>query len=563
MSPRAIKGRFKVEINKILDKMEDDPDARGDFKNILKRKIRYGNDLQTIKDILINKIASIFTDGESRFNPYNYSNLSRKKMESKFAEDKAEKEDRDTAKGIGLTEAAVAAGELAGGARETNIQQQGGIGSYGNRNVDLTEAKQFIIFILTSLIEIEKLSSNKDSDNVDLSLKTYLKTLFAKIGPSELNKLLPNIDSIKILSTQVIRHFKNNIDKDVDENTKIKKDAGEAIEVEEEAEASSDDENEPAKVIAGLNFNLKHNVKSLITAIIDITLHYEDVKGSASVISNYLDNKYNMAMKKQSAEETRRIENNELKQALNYIFGGDSDKLDKYRTQINELDKVIDTMDEKNIDDVINQMMEKLNTSDPHVVVGGDERATTIVYTLPSALRVKVTERAEEKKAKIATDETNEELIGTIKNMVGKFKEASFDYKKIKELKQKLDIGPEVKLTKQEKIDKARRELRKLEEDSKLELAYAKEEASRIRAELERRTEIETYNQSIEQSNADIENKELLKERAAAALQSQQPQQSRFAATLNPGRNPSQAPAFQATAFQGTAFQEQHFGKGR
>ena len=250
MSPRAIKGRFKVEINKILDKMEDDPDARGDFKNILKRKIRYGNDLQTIKDILINKIASIFTDGESRFNPYNYSNLSRKKMESKFAEDKAEKEDRDTAKGIGLTEAAVAAGELAGGARETNIQQQGGIGSYGNRNVDLTEAKQFIIFILTSLIEIEKLSSNKDSDNVDLSLKTYLKTLFAKIGPSELNKLLPNIDSIKILSTQVIRHFKNNIDKDVDENTG-KREAGERRETEGrgKTEASPEDEIEPAKVI--------------------------------------------------------------------------------------------------------------------------------------------------------------------------------------------------------------------------------------------------------------------------------------------------------------------------
>lgn len=564
MSPRAIKGRFKVEINKILDKMEDDPKVRGEFKDILKRKIRYGNDLQTIKDILINKIASIFTDGESRFNPYNYSNLSRKKMESKFAEDKAEKEDRDTAIGIAGTETAGVVGELvrtgmSGGARETNIQQQGGIGSYGNRNVDLTEAKQFIIFILTSLIEIEKLSSNKDSDNVDLSLKTYLKTLFAKIGPSELNKLLPNIDSIKILSTQVIRHFKNNIDKDVDENTG-KREAGERRETEGrgKTEASPEDEIEPAKVIAGLNFNLKHNVKSLITAIIDITLHYEDVKGSASVISNYLDNKYNMAMKKQSAEETRRIENNELKQALIYIFGGDSDKLDKYRTQINELDKVIDTMDEKNIDDVINQMMDKLNTSNAHVVVvgGGDERDTTIVYTLPSTLIVKRTEKAEIEKAEARTKQTNEELIATIKNMVGKFKEDSFDYEKIKELKETLEIDDkEDQLNKDDKIAKARRELRKLEADSKLELAYAKEEASRIRAELERRTEIETYNQSIEQSNADIENKELLKERAAAALQSQQPQQSRFAATLNPGRNPSQAPAFQATAFQGTAFQ--------
>lgn len=563
MSPRAIKGRFKVEINKILDKMEDDT-KYADFNDILKRKIRYGNDLQTIKDILINKIASIFTDGESRFNPYNYSNLSRKKMESKFAEDKAEKDDKDTAKGILSTEAAGAAGELvrtgmSGGARETNIQQQGGIGSYGNRNVDLTEAKQFIIFILTSLIEIEKLSSNKDSDNVDLSLKTYLKTLFAKIGPSELNKLLPNIDSIKILSTQVIRHFKNNIDKDVDENTG-KREAGERRETEGrgKTEASPEDEIEPAKVIAGLNFNLKHNVKSLITAIIDITLHYEDVKGSASVISNYLDNKYNMAMKKQSAEETRRIENNELKQALIYIFGGDSDKLDKYRTQINELDKVIDTMDEKNIDDVINQMMDKLNTSNAHVVVvgGGDERDTTIVYTLPSTLIVKRTEKAEIEKAEARTKQTNEELIATIKNMVGKFKEDSFDYEKIKELKETLEIDDkEDQLNKDDKIAKARRELRKLEADSKLELAYAKEEASRIRAELERRTEIETYNQSIEQSNADIENKELLKERAAAALQSQQPQQSRFAATLNPGRNPSQAPAFQATAFQGTAFQ--------
>ena len=123
-------------------------------------------------------------------------------------------------------------------------------------------------------------------------------------------------------------------------------------------------------------------------------------------------------------------------------------------------------------------------------------------------------------------------------------------------MKETLEIDDkEDQLNKDDKIAKARRELRKLEADSKLELAYAKEEASRIRAELERRTEIETYNQSIEQSNADIENKELLKERAAAALQSQQPQQSRFAATLNPGRNPSQAPAFQATAFQGTAFQ--------
>ena len=251
---------------------------------------------------------------------------------------------------------------------------------------------------------------------------------------------------------------------------------------------------------------MKNNVKSLITAIIDITLHYEDVKGSASVISNYLDNKYNMAMKKQSAEETRRIENNELKQALIYIFGGDSDKLDKYRTQINELDKVIDTMDEKNIDDVINQMMDKLNTSNAHVVVvgGGDERDTTIVYTLPSTLIVKRTEKAEEKKAEIATEKTNEELIGTIKNMVGKFKEASFDYKNIKELKQKLDIGPEVKLTKQEKIDKARRELRKLEEDSKLELAYMEEDESRIKADLERRGRFLRYKDSIKDNSETI-----------------------------------------------------------
>lgn len=512
MSPRAIKGRFKVEINKILDKMEDDPNVREDFdfKDILKRKIRYGNDLQTIKDILINKIASIFTDGESRFNPYNYFTG---KMESKFAEDKAEKYDRDTVKGTAATEAVLAAGNLiqaatgaaSGGARETNIQQQGGIGSYGNRNVDFTEAKQFIIFILRSLIEIEKLSSNEDSDNVDLLLKTYLKTLFAKIGPSGLNKLLPNIDSITKLSEQVIKHFKKNIDKDVDESTQIKKEAGEAEKTEEaegrgKTEVSPDD-NDPAKVIARLNFNLKHNVKSLITAIIDITLHYEDVKGSASVISNYLDNKYNMAMKKQSAEETRRIENNELKQALKYIFGVDSDKLDKYRTQINELDKVIDTMDANNIDAVIKEMMDKLNTNgELHVVADG----ATIVYSLPPALKVKLTERVDIEEAETATHQTNTDLIDTIKSTISTFEEDSFDYEKIKELKKTLGIKVEDELKKEQKIAKAREVLRKLEEDSKLELAYAEEDAARMKAELERKTRMVGFEDSFKESSDTI-----------------------------------------------------------
>jgi hypothetical protein len=311
LTTRGLRENYKTLIGDILDEKFTKPD----YLKLLRMKIRFGNGKQIIRNILITKISYIFSQGQSRLNFFNSDKL-RKNFKKDEKDEKVEEEGDD--------------------------EQYGG-GGYGARDFDKDDASEFITFILDSLLVFNNMEGITDGTKL-LLLGTYLKTLFSKMGPSELNKLLPIIDNIKTVSRSIIIHFLTRLNQSSpDEAGKI---------------SSSEGEENAAKVISQLNFGLKHNVKSFIEAIVDITLHTHELEGTENKIANYLDRKYDIAMKKPFGDEKVRVENLELNKVLKEIFGNTTDSIKDYRKKIKEIDDIVDSITSKNIGTKVKQVKE-------------------------------------------------------------------------------------------------------------------------------------------------------------------------------------------------------------
>ena len=311
LTTRGLRENYKTLIGDILDEKFTKPH----YLDLLRMKIRFGNGKQIIRNILITKISYIFSQGQSRLNFFNSDKL-RKNFKKDEKDERVEEEGED--------------------------EQYGG-GGYGARDFDKDDASEFITFILDSLLVFKNMDGITDGTKL-LLLGTYLKTLFSKMGPSELNKLLPIIDNIKTVSRSIIIHFLTRLNQSSpDEAGKI---------------SSSEGEGNAAKVISQLNFGLKHNVKSFIGAIVDITLHTHELEGTENKIANYLDRKYDIAMKKPFGDEKVRVENLELNKVLKEIFGNTTDSIKDYRKKIKEIDDIVDSITSKNIGTKVKQVKE-------------------------------------------------------------------------------------------------------------------------------------------------------------------------------------------------------------
>ena len=351
-SKRSLREELKIYIGSIIDTQfttdkEDKKDKKEDI-NLLKRSLRFEDTKQDIRTILVNKISKIFADGETRFNLFNKENLKKN-----FAEDdKDAKDAEEEGEGEGEGE-----GEQGGGEGKQGKQEGGG--PFGFRNFDKDDAKNFIEFILANLKYLLQVAKdNKFRINIqDLLLTTYLKTLFSKIGPAELNKLLPDIENIKEASEHIIGHFfdrllnRNAIPKRSDDEQ-----SADAILKRSDDEHSAETSIRHAAAISQLNFQLKSNVKSFMAAIVDISLHTDELIGTKEKLANYLDNEYDKAMNIPFGLDKRRIENLEINNALREILGSRLNSIKGFRTQITKIDEHIDSITEQNIDDKMKQL---------------------------------------------------------------------------------------------------------------------------------------------------------------------------------------------------------------
>ena len=361
-SKRSLREELKIYIGSIIDKEitekeftdKKDPDKKNPYKTILKTRLRFEDTKQDIRTILVNKISKIFADGETRFNLFNKENLKKN-----FAEDDKDAKDAE---------------EEGEGEGEGKQGKQEGGGPFGFRNFDKDDAKNFISFILANLRALLAECNGFKKNIQDLLLTTYLKTLFSKIGPAELNKLLPDIENIKEASEHIIRHFfdrllnRNATSKESVVEQSDKSIATHAEDIPEEhhqAEATSeksvvqhsaDNSISPAEAISQLNFQLKSNVKSFMAAIVDISLHTDELIGTKEKLANYLDNEYDKAMNIPFGLDKRRIENLEINNALRQILGHGLNSIKGFRTQITQIDEHIDSITEQNIDDKMKQL---------------------------------------------------------------------------------------------------------------------------------------------------------------------------------------------------------------
>ena len=373
-SKRDLREELKEYIGSIIDKeFKDD-------EQLLKKIIRFENTKQSIRTVLVNKISHIFSEGETRFNLFNKESLKKN-----FADDNDNITEEDE--------------EVKGGSQE-------GGGIYGFRNFDKHDAKKFLIFILANLkILIAIADENKFSNNIkNLLLTTYLKTLFSKIGPAELNKLLPDIYNIQAASKHVINHFIGRLKKNSDT---VK--AGEAA---EEGEAAEDNGLEHADAISKLNFELKRNVKSFMAAIVDIALHTDELTGTKEKIADYLDKEYDKAMNIPFGDDKTRIENLEINNALREILGPNLNSIKGYRTRIKEIDDLIDSITVKNI----NEKLKKL--ADSKLLYNIELGKGTITHTLPTKI-ANILQQNIETEEKVAKEEkTTKEELAQVKVLV-------------------------------------------------------------------------------------------------------------------------------------------------
>jgi hypothetical protein len=157
------------------------------------------------------------------------------------------------------------------------------------------------------------------------------------------------------VSELVIQHFinrlkadnaakeKNKDDKDKDDKDKDDKDKDDKV------KDDKDEDDTPAKKLSQLNFSLKHNAAPFAAAIVDITLNTQELKGNEGEIENYLDRKYDIAMKKPHDEEKAHIANSQLRDVFKTIFGESISTINIYRENIRKMDEIIDTINDKNI----------------------------------------------------------------------------------------------------------------------------------------------------------------------------------------------------------------------
>jgi hypothetical protein len=336
----GFKSKYKKIIYKILDEnFTDDKQTK-----LLNYIIVYSNKKKSIRDILAFNISSIFSRGEISLNIYG-----RKKLEKNFNYTEDEDVEEATKKG---------------GAKQEEDEQTGGLGGYGFRNFDKEDAIKFATLILNSLSELYKIDDPRNDDkltnNQALLFEKYLKSLFGKVGPKTLNGLLPQIDNATIVSELVIQHFinrlkadnaakeKNKDDKDKDD--KVKDDKVKDDKVKDDKDKDDKDKDDtPAKKLSQLNFSLKHNAAPFAAAIVDITLNTQELKGNEGEIENYLDRKYDIAMKKPHDEEKAHIANSQLRDVFKTIFGESISTINIYRENIRKMDEIIDTINDKNI----------------------------------------------------------------------------------------------------------------------------------------------------------------------------------------------------------------------
>ena len=369
------KSKYKNEIAKILDyEISDEAE-----QNLLKTVIVYKNKKLSIRDILASNISSIFAKGETSLNVFRQQNL-KKNFEKKKPDpddeeegaagaDDGEPEEEDDEEEEGDAKTVkdnpvkgnpvlnTVTGIKVGGGQEDQEEDQeeeeqtGGLGGYGFRNFDKDDAENFIDFILKSLLELQKINGTADSklsNNQALLFEKYLRSLFGKVGPITLNTLLPQIDNTIEVSVLVIQHFINRLNQENEGKQKNKEGEGKGDDKgDDKGEEKKDDT--PAKKISQLNFSLKHNAESVADAIIDITLNTQELKGSEADIENYLDRKYDAAMKKPRDEEMGRIANSQLRDVFKSIFGESMSTINIYRENIRKMDELIDTINEKNI----------------------------------------------------------------------------------------------------------------------------------------------------------------------------------------------------------------------
>ena len=426
------KSKYKIEIEKILDhEISDEAE-----KKLLKTVIVYKNKKLSIRDILASNISSIFAKGEISLNVFRQQNL--KKNFTKKASDPDDEEGKD----IPVTDAEPEEEDVEEGEDEKEIakhkggalqeeeeeyeeedqeeeeedqeeeeedqeedEQTGGLGGYGFRNFDRDDAEKFINFILKSLLELQNIntdSKSKLNNNQALLFEKYLRSLFGKVGPKTLNTLLPQIDNAREVSVLVIQHFIDRLNQENEGKQKNKEDEGEGKGDGEEKKAT------PAKKISQLNFSLKHNAASVADAIIDITLNTQELKGSEADIENYLDRKYDAAMKKPRDEEMGRIANSQLRDVFKSIFGESMSTINIYRENIRKMDELIDTINEKNI----NKKIKDING----LLVFAKIEKGVITYKMPEKLMNKL--------ATQPTDETPEEKLERALTLIAELKVA-------------------------------------------------------------------------------------------------------------------------------------------
>ena len=412
------KSKYKNEIAKILDHEITDANKR----NLLKQVIVYDNKKKSIRDILASNISSIFAKGETSLNVYRQQNLRKnfkKKKPDPEDEEEGDKEEVDD------EEEDVEEGEdgkkanLKGGALQEEEEQIGGLGSYGFRNFDREDASKFIDFILESLLELKTELEAFDKDQEDkledkltntqaLLIEKYLISLFEQIGPSGLNKLLPQISNTITVSKLVIKHFIKRL--------KRRQEGKEGEEDKEDKEGTED--KTPAKQISELNFSLKHNAGSFASAIIDITLNSEELQGTEDEIENDLNKKYDKAMKIPFEAEKSRIANSQIRQVFIDVFGDKLTTINEYRKRIKEMDDLIDTITNTNIKQKLKNIESKLGIA---TITNG-----VITYRLPTNLK--------EALNSIPATETTEEQLEKAMALIKDLKSATTDAEKLAKL---------------------------------------------------------------------------------------------------------------------------------
>ncbi len=409
------KSKYKNEIAKILDHEITDASKR----NLLKQVIVYDNKKLSIRDILASNISSIFAKGETSLNVYRQQNL-RKNFKKEAEEPKEPEEAEEGEEGGEEEEGDEEEGREKGKNQSGGGEEQiGGLGSYGFRNFDREDARDFIDFILESLVVLKtelKIFDKDQEDKLDkldkltntqaLLIEKYLISLFEQIGPSGLNKLLPQISNTKTVSKLVIKHFI--------ERLKRRQEDKEGKEGKEGEEGAT-----PAKQISKLNFSLKHNAGSFASAIIDITLNSEELQGTEDEIENDLNKKYDKAMKIPFEAEKSRIANSQIRQVFIEVFGEKLTTINEYRKRIKEIDDLIDTITNTNI----KQKLKNINGILTFATITND----VITYRLPNNLKDAL--------KSAPTTETTEEKLAKAMELIKDLKYSTTDHDKLTKLK--------------------------------------------------------------------------------------------------------------------------------